>query len=150
MGTYPPRFTIAGMIASRWASMAAGPSARRRVVKPSAGVPLSLYKVPVGSKKTIIFTLDIDPRDIKTARLALNAEDFDSPKEVVLSINGGKPLTIPNSLLSDTGSRLGFVDAPVDQLRPGKNTVAFTFASNLNGTTEGFDVPEALLVLEMK
>ena len=127
-----------------------GPRPGQRVVKPTSGVPLSLYAVPVGSKRALTFDLDVDPKDVKTAQLGLNAEDFDSREEVRISFNASKPLVIPDSLLSDTGSRVGFVNVPVALLRSGKNTVLFTFASNLNGTTKGFDVAEALLVLKMK
>ena len=127
-----------------------GGAPKRQVIKPASGLPLSLYNVPVGSKKTIVFELAVDPKNIKSAQLGLKADDFDSREEVIISLNGGKPLTIPDCLLADMGFRTGLVSVPVNQLRAGKNTVQFTFASNLKGTTKGFDVAEALLVLAMK
>ena len=138
---------VAEVHAARGEVRAQGPPAGQRVVEPVSGVPLSLYEVPVGSKKAIAFDVDIDPKVVKKAQLGLRADDFDSRKEVTITLNGGSPLTIPDALIADMGFRTGFVDVPVSQLRPGKNVVLFTFASNLNGTTQGFDVAEALLVL---
>ena len=131
-------------------AQAAPQGPRPRMVKPASGLPLSLYNVPVGSKKTITFNLDVDPKRVKKAQLALRAEDFDSREEVVISLNAGKPLMIPDSLIADMGLRTGLIDVPVSQLRAGKNTVLFTFASDLKGSTKGFDVADALLVLHMK
>ena len=127
-----------------------GPPPKQLVVKPASGVPLSLYNVPVGSKKTIAFDLTADLKNVKKAQLGLKADDFDSREEVVIEFNGNKPLKIPDGLLADMGFRVGLIDVPLSQLRPGKNVVVFTFASNLKGTTKGFDVAEALLVLQMK
>jgi len=125
-----------------------GPLPGQRIIKALSGVPLSLYQVPVGSKKEIVFQLDVDLKNVKKARLALNAEDFDSPEELTISVNGADPLAIPDALIADTGFRTGFINVPLDQLRAGKNNVLFTFTSNLGGTTAGFDVLEALLILE--
>jgi len=60
------------------------------------------------------------------------------------------PLHIPDSLFSDSGKRVGTMDLPLSDLKPGPNDLPFIFVSNLGGATGGFDVHEALLVLTPK
>lgn len=127
-----------------------GLPSNHRTIEAATGMPLSLYKVPVGSKRTVTFNIKIDPKEVEKAQLGLTVEDFDSREEVKICFNGEKDLMIPDVLLSDKGYRMGFIDVPLHQLRPGKNLVEFTFTSNLCGTTQGFNVAEALMVLRTK
>ncbi len=127
---------------------APSPSAPRPdlILSPVTPMPLSLFDVPVGTSRTLSFDLTADPKTVKKARLALSAEDFDEPAELTITFNG-QPLPIPKSLLSGSSAVIGFVEIPANLLRAGKNDVAFTFVSNLNGTTTGFAVLRAFLVL---
>ncbi len=72
------------------------------VLSPVTPMPLSLFDVPVGTSKTLSFDLTADPNTVNKARLALNAEDFDEPAELTITLNG-QPLTIPESLLAPSG-----------------------------------------------
>ncbi len=127
---------------------APSPSAPRPdlILSPVTPMPLSLFDVPVGTSETLSFDLAADPNTVNKARLALSAEDFDEPAELTITLNG-QPLTIPKSLLAGSSAAIGFIEISPDLLRPGKNDVAVTFVSNLNGTTKGFSVLQAFLVL---
>ena len=145
-----PEQSAAMVIAPKKTNWKLSPQPGRVTVKPVSGVPLLLYRVPVGRSKTIRFELTVNPEDVKMARLALIAKDFDDPAEVTVTFNGSKPLQIPQGLLSDADSRRGFIKVPAQLLRRGENEVVFTFASDLDGSTEGFTVEDALLVLVMR
>jgi len=140
----------AAMVSRHERSLELSPQPGQVTVKPAAGVPLSLYRVPVGRSETIRFELTVNPQDVRTAKLALIAKDFDDPAELTVTFNGSTPLTIPKELLSDSDARKGFIEIPTELLRRGENEVVFTFASDLDGSTEGFEVEEALLVLVLR
>ncbi|MFH0965785.1 MAG: hypothetical protein V2A58_17440 [Planctomycetota bacterium] len=126
-----------------------GPPPNMTILNPVSGIPFSLYNVPVGTAKTVVFDCPFDRAAVQSVALALNAADIDDPAEAAVAWNGA-PLTVPAALLSDTGPRVGTIPIPADQLRRGRNEAVFTFASNLNGTTKGFDINEALLVLMLQ
>ena len=115
-------------------------------IAPASTLPLSMFGTPVGTSRSVKFNSPHDPASIKQVTLALVAHDFDAPEELAISFNG-VPLPVPDGLLCPTGDRAGKIDVPKGCLRKGANEVAFTFASNLNGATSGFDVKDALLVL---
>jgi len=117
------------------------------VLSPTTPMPLPFWNVPVGTSKTVSFDLTTDPSTIKKARLALNAADIDEPAELTITLNGEHRLSIPNSLLSGSDPVQGFIEISPNLLRSGTNNVTFTFDSTLNGTTTGFSVLQAFLVL---
>ena len=125
-------------------------SSGKTLIQPATSGAVSLFGVPVGTRKSIRFDLADDPVQYAKAQLALTSDDFDSREELTITLNGGSPLQIPDALLSDSGKRVGMMDLPLSALKSGANELTFTFVSNLGGTTGGFDVHEALLVLTPK
>lgn len=122
-------------------------AADRTLIQPTGPGSVSLFGVEVGAMRSIRFDIAEDLSAYSGARLALAADDFDARAELTITLNGGPPLPIPDALLSPSGRRVGLMDVPLAGLKPGENQVTFTFISNLGGTTGGFDVHEALLVL---
>gem|GEM_PF-3063731 len=120
------------------------------LIKPASDLPMSFFDTGVGTSKTVVFEVGRAPAEFKAVRAALVLADVDATEEVRVSFNGGAALTVPDPLLSDTGPRAGTLELPFGQLRQGRNELTFTFASDLNGTTGGFDVNDALLVLTPK
>jgi hypothetical protein len=123
------------------------PASDKTLIKSSTKMPVILFGVSVGTTKNIDFKIEVDLSQYSKVQLALNAEDIDEPAEVVITLNGGKPLAISKELLSASGRAVGMMDVPLSQLKKGDNTFSFKFASNLGGTTGGFDIYEAMLVL---
>ena len=120
------------------------------LIEPTGAKSASLFGVKVGTTKSIRFDITEDLSKFAKAQFALTSDDFDSREELTITLNGGKPLHIPDTLISDSGKRVGLMDAPLSALKAGENQLTFTFVSNLGGTTGGFDVHEALLVLTAK
>lgn len=119
------------------------------VVRSTTKMPVSLYDVPLGTSKTIAFDVTADLGGFTAAQLAIEADDIDQPEEATLTVNDQK-IAIPNTMLSDSGRRVGMIDVPLSALKQGANEIAFTFASNLGETTRGYDIFQATLVLKKK
>jgi len=113
---------------------------------PVQEMPLSLYGVSVGTKKTLTVVLPANCTAAKAAVLMLRVDDIDRAREATLSVNGEGPLPWPRSILGE-GKRSGAVMIDPKSLRAGRNTLAFTFKDNLGGKTGGFDVLDAELRL---
>ena len=140
---YPP-------LAAPPAAAAAAPAPSTDVlIKPSSGLPMSFFGTSVGTSKALTFEVGKAPAEFTALQVALVMADVDAPAEVSITFNGAA-LTVPEDLLSDTGPRAGTMELPLGQLRQGTNEMTFTFASDLNGSTAGFDVNDALLVLTPK
>lgn len=116
-------------------------------LRPTAGIPLNLYRAPLGSKATIAFEIPYEPKLIAKAWLELTVDDIDEPKEATITLNGKKRLTVHESVLGEGASHRGALIIPVDALVKGRNTFEFVFVDNLEGTTEGYEILEATLAL---
>ncbi len=109
-----------------------------------------LYQVPVGTKKSMTFTLSADPDKIDKAWLVLIVDDIDEPKEATVVLNGKHPITVHESVLGEGEGHRGALIVPVSALVKGENTFEFTFADNLGGTTEGYSIMKAHLAVLTK
>ena len=119
-------------------------------LKPVTEIPLVVYEVPIGSSGTIAFELPTERANVERAELALMADDFDDRKELTIRFNGSDPLPIPDEMIGDKELHPGRIEIPLDLLRDGRNEAVFTFVDDLGGTTGGFEVDEAYLVLTLK
>jgi len=115
-------------------------------LRPVSGLPVELYGQPVGTKAMLVFNVDEDPASIDAAWLVMTVDDIDEAREAKLTLNG-KPVIVHDSLLGE-GITTGTLVVPVDALVKGRNVFEFVFADNLGGTTEGFQISEAILALK--
>jgi len=116
-------------------------------LKPVAGIPLNLYRVPLGTKATIAFEVPYEPKQVAKAWLEMTVDDIDEPKEATITLNGKKRLIVHESVLGEGASHQGALIVPIEALVEGRNTFEFVFADNLKGTTEGYEILEAALAL---
>lgn len=116
---------------------------------PVTKMPLVVFAAPLGTKGTIAFDVPVEIARIEKAQLALNAGDFDDRRELSISFNGSAPLAIPDALIGNGRHHPGAIDLPLDSLRKGRNEATFTFTDNLDGTTKGFGVEDAYLLLAL-
>ena len=121
---------------------------------PVSKMPLEMMGVAVGATGIVVFDLPFPADRVATAQLELLVNDFDDPAEQTIAFNGA-PLPIPESLIGEGtthGGRLrpGTIPIPATQLRDGRNEVVFTFASDLNGKTRGFEIVDARLIVAPK
>gem|GEM_PF-1081569 len=108
---------------------------------------VELYRVPLSSSGTIEFDLDRDPADIGKAWLELTVDDIDDPKEAVIVLNDEHRIEVNASVLGEGDGYSGALVVPVTALKRGRNVFKFTFADNLQGTTEGFTIQAAVLAV---
>ena len=128
---------------------AAAGSPRTMKLVPVTKMPLVVFAAPVGTKGTIAFDVPVETARIEKAQLALNAGDFDDRRELSISFNGSAPLAIPDALIGNGRHHPGAIDLPLDSLRKGRNEATFTFLDTLGGTTKGFGVEDAYLLLAL-
>lgn len=121
---------------------------------PTEAMPLSLYGGPVGEAKTFTIRIpgDYDAGTAKLAVLWLLVDDIDEPREAKIFINGEGPFDPPPTCLGEGAGpeklgREGFITIDPKSLKPGDNELKFVFADNLGGSTGGFDILRAVLVV---
>lgn len=124
------------------------PKARR--IDPLDSGRLVLYKVPVGTAESMVFELKAEPAKIERAWLVLVVDDIDAPAEATVMLNGRHPIAIHESVLGEGEGHRGALLVPVEALVKGRNTFEFTFADNLDGTTEGYSILDAYLAVLAK
>ncbi|MFH0964528.1 MAG: SUMF1/EgtB/PvdO family nonheme iron enzyme [Planctomycetota bacterium] len=107
------------------------------------GVPVRLYQTPVGTSATIAFDLDIPKSDVQRVVISLAVDDVDAPSEARIVLNGAEPLQLPGDLVADLGPHWGHLRLPLAVVKEGRNEISFTFADDLGGSTAGFDIPFA-------
>ena len=103
----------------------------------------------MGTAKSVTFDVTADLGQYGRAQLVVDGEDIDEPAEASLKINGNEG-PIPATVLSGAGRRAGMIDIPLSALKQGANATVFTFESNLGGTTTGYRLLQAALVLTKK
>lgn len=108
------------------------------------GLPLRFFGTPVGTRRTATLG-PVDLGATEHATLTVTANDIDAPAEAAMFINGTE-VEVPAALAEDPGgdSDLLTATAEVERslLEAGENEVAFEFASDLGGTTGGYEVTE--------
>ena len=121
---------------------------------PAEVMPLSLYGVPVGEARALTIRLPegFEPKDYSLTLLWILVDDVDAKKEARIFINGKGPFDPPDGTLGegfgDDGlGRAGHVRIDSKLLKPGPNELKFVFADNLKGSTSGFDILDAMIVL---
>jgi len=119
-------------------------------ISPVSGIPVNLFGVAVGTKKTVTFDSPIDPAAIAQAWLEMEGDDIDDTKEATILLNGKTPVAVTEDVLIPQGRVWGRLEVPASALVKGANTFEFTFADNLGGQTGGYEVHHALLVVKMK
>ena len=105
-----------------------------------------LSDVPVGTTKTVTFNLERDLTAVASAELRLAVEDLDATAEAEIAWNSAK-LAVSDALLSDGRVREAHLSIPLDAIKKGDNVLSFAFADNLGGTTAGYTVKGATLLL---
>ncbi|MFH0962921.1 MAG: sialidase family protein [Planctomycetota bacterium] len=120
------------------------------IIMPSEGIPVELYQVPVGTKKGLTVLCPFEPGEIKKAALEMMVDDIDEPKEATILLNGKTAIAVDESVLGEGADHYGRLTVPSEGLVKGKNTFEFTFADNLAGSTQGYIIMQASLVLEVK
>lgn len=121
---------------------------------PGDPMPLSVYGAPAGTAETVTIKLpdDYDAEKAPLAVLWLVVDDIDLAKETSIHINGHGPFEPPKSTLGEGAGekgygRNGFLKIDPGILKPGANVLKFVFEDNLNGSTGGFLIFEAMLVV---
>jgi len=114
-------------------------------IAPKDGVNVNLYRVPVGTKATLVFDLDRDPANIAKAWLELLVDDIDDPKEATIILNGKHRIAVAGPVLGEGDGHSGALVVPPDALLRGRNVFEFTFSDNLDGATEGYSILNAAL-----
>gem|GEM_PF-2778897 len=117
---------------------------------PGSTMPLELYGTPVGSERALRIKLPdtYDPATTPLVVLRLSVDDIDTPEEARMFVNGHGPVALPESVLGEGAEgHVGWIKLDPALLVPGDNQIAFVFADNLNGSTSGFTIREALLAI---
>ena len=127
------------------ASAAAADLASVRLL-PRESLPLRLYDVPVGTEKSLSIDVPVELAHIRDAWLDLIVDDIDESKEAILMLNAETPIPVVGGILGESGHQ-GRLAVPVAGLVAGRNTFTFMFADNLGGTTGGYFITDASLVL---
>ena len=121
---------------------------------PVETMPVSVYGIPVGESRTLNIRL---PETFKSADypltvLWLNVDDIDETKEAQFFINGQGPFETPASTLGEGKGLEGVgnsghmqIDSKI--LKAGLNELKFVFVDNLGGSTAGFEIMDAMIVL---
>ena len=115
----------------------------------SAGLPLRLQSKPVGTRAELHLRLPaaLVPAGVPCAALWLDVDDIDAPEETAIIINGHGPIYADGPLLGEGPEHAGYLPFPAAWLVPGDNTVTFEFTDNLNGTTSGFSIIDAKILV---
>ena len=79
---------------------------------PTDGIPVNLYRMPVGSKATLTFELQQDPAQIAKAWLEMLVDDIDEPKEATITLNGTHAIEINASVLGEGEGARGALVVP--------------------------------------
>jgi hypothetical protein len=121
---------------------------------PVEAMPVSVYGLPVGESLSLKIRLPdtFKPKDYPLTLLWLSADDIDAQKETRMFINGQGPFPVPASTLGEAKGKSGLgntghMQIKSDLLKPGLNELKFVFADNLGGSTGGFDILDAMIVL---
>lgn len=121
---------------------------------PAQTMPLSVYGIPVGEARTLTIRLpdSFKPADYPLTLLWLSVDDIDVQKEARMFINGDGPHDVPASTIGEAKGdsnigRTGYMRIDAKLLKPGVNELKFVFADNLGGSTGGFDIMDAMIVL---
>ena len=110
-------------------------------------MPLALHGLGVGARKQLTITVNREPRGV-TAALYLLVDDIDAKREAIITCNG-HPLPIVDSLLGEGAGFKGFMPILPGKVKQGENVIDFVFADNLGGTTGGYLILEAAIVLQV-
>ena len=117
-------------------------------LSPVEGLPVDLFGQPVGTSKKLLFEVKHDPVSIEQAWLKVTVDDIDEEQEARIKLNG-KPVSVHRSVLGE-GLTQGVLTVPVTALVKGRNVFEFVFANDLRGTTEGYRITKARLVLKAR
>ncbi|MFH0963937.1 MAG: hypothetical protein V2A58_07975 [Planctomycetota bacterium] len=120
------------------------------IIMDSEGIPVELSGVPVGTKKSLVVQCPFEPGQVKEAFLEVLVDDIDEPREATILLNGKTAIAVDESVLGEGADHFGRLTVPVEGLVKGKNTFEFTFADNLGGSTKGYVILKASLVLMVK
>lgn len=116
----------------------------------SSGIPVNLFGKPVGSTATVVFNAPLAGGELAKAWLEMEADDIDDVKEATIVLNGKTAIAVTGDVLIPQGSVWGRLAVPTGALVKGENKFEFTFADNLGGSTGGYEVHQASLVLVRK
>ncbi len=117
---------------------------------PAQTMPMSVYGVPVGEARTLTIRLPdrFKAQDYPLTLLWLSVDDIDVQKEARMFINDNGPHEVPASTLGEgKDGHVGHMRLDAGLLKPGVNELKFVFADNLGGSTGGFDIMDAMIVL---
>ena len=114
---------------------------------PVEKMPLDLYGKPVGTRRPMHFDLPMATSAIQDAWLELGVDDIDEPKEAAIVLNGNARIEVQGTILGEGGGHFGRLSVPATSFRKGRNEIAFVFADDLNGTTAGYLITDASLVV---
>ena len=114
---------------------------------PENEMPLDLYGKKVGSKDVMRFDVPVDTKEIREAWLEMNVDDIDEPKEARITLNGKTRIKVEGAVLGEGSGHFGKLFIPVSALREGNNEFEFVFADDLAGSTGGYTILDASLVL---
>ena len=117
-------------------------------IPPEQGLPVDLYQVPTGTTGQLVFRVSYAIGTIEKAWLRLSVDDIDETKEAGITLNA-RPVAVHESVLGE-GEQSGVLVVPVDALVEGKNIFEFVFADDLGGTTEGYSVLAATLLIKQR
>lgn len=118
-------------------------------VAPAREMSVSLYDVKVGTKGVMAFDLPVALKEVREAFLEMYVDDIDEPKEATVCLNGNPPLTLHPDMLGEGRGHHGKMEVPVAQLRAGRNEFTFAFVDDLGGTTKGYVIEGAQLLLRV-
>ena len=125
------------------------PSNHRNIalVKPQAHeLPLPMYGFPVGTKRSLTLNI-VEVAPEAEAFLYLAIRDLDESREARVTLNDQSTLTLTKAFVSESDVRASYMRIPVEMLQVGKNFIAFSFADDLGGTTQGYFVEDLELWL---
>ena len=115
-------------------------------VQPLTDLPVRLYEVPVGTAAVLEFVVPPAARDVPEAYLFLRIDDLDKREEGTLRLEGHGPLEWPETLLGE-GVHSGMIRLPPTALARERMSFRFRLDSDLGGTTGGYIIEAAELVL---
>jgi len=116
---------------------------------PAEALPAGLYGKPVGTSMTLSIRLpeDYDAKAPKLAILWMEIDDIDAAKEGCFHVNGVGPFAPAKEMIGEGISHPGYLKIDPAILKRGVNEVKLTFLDNLGGSTGGWDVLDARLIL---
>ena len=113
------------------------------------GLPLRFFGTQVGTRKSA--TLELSALSAaQSAALTLTADDIDAPAEATLLVNGTE-VDVPAGIIEDPGSDSDLLTATAELelslLEEGENEITLVFASDLDGTTGGYEITDLEVTL---